>query len=59
MSHEDGLQIVDRFGGEPHEKGGLVLLPIVAVLDCKNELVLGHRFVSCRITTVNPAEARP
>jgi hypothetical protein len=59
MSHEDGLQIVDRFGGEPHEKGGLVLVPIMAVFLRKDKLVLGHRLVSCRMTTVNPAEARP
>jgi hypothetical protein len=38
---------------------GLVLLPIMAVLLGSEVLVLGHRFVSCRMTTVSPADARP
>jgi hypothetical protein len=59
MGDENGLQVVDRFGGQPHEQGRLVLLPIVAVLGCQQVLVLGHRFVTWRMTTVNPAEARP
>ena len=46
VGHEDGLQVVDRFGGEPHEQGCLILLPIMAVLGRKDELVLGHRFVT-------------
>jgi hypothetical protein len=29
------------------------------VLFGKEVFVLGHRFVSCRITTVSPADARP
>jgi len=59
VGYEYGLQVVNRFGGEPHIQVGLVLLPVVAVLLCKKELVLGHRLVSCRMTTVSPAEARP
>ena len=59
VGDEDGLQIVDRFGGEPHEQGRLVLLPIVAVLLSREVFVLGHRLVTWRITTVSPADARP
>jgi len=59
VGDKDGLQVMHRFWGEPHEQGCLILLPIVAVILGKDELVLGHRFVSCRMTTVNPADARP
>ena len=32
VSHEDGLQVMDRFGGEPHIQVSLVLLPVMAML---------------------------
>jgi len=59
MSHKDGLQVANSFGGEPHIQVGLVLLPIMAVLLGSEVLVLGHRFVAWRMTTVSPADARP
>jgi len=59
MSHEDSLQVANGFGGEPHIQVRLVLLPIMAVLLGSEVLVLGHRLVICRMTTVSPAEARP
>jgi len=59
MGNKDGLQVMDGFGRQPHIQVSLVLLPVVPVLLGKKELVLSHRFVSCRMTTVSPAEARP
>jgi len=59
VGHEYGLQVVNRFGGEPHIQVSLVLLPVVAMLGCEDVLVLGHRLVNCKMTTVSPADARP